>query len=1031
MAASPTSSSYSSFSSPFTLSPSEEPSSEFGALPIAALKDKIIDKITENRVTLIIGEPGCGKSSQVPQFLLEKNMEPILCTQPRRFAVVAVARMVAKARKCEVGGEIGFHIGHSRVFSASSKIIFKTAGVLLDEMRERGPNALKYKVIILDEVHERSVESDLVLVCVKQFLLKNSGFRLVLMSATADIARYKEYFKDLGRGERVEVLAIPNTIRRNIFQRKVIYLEQVTKLLGMQTEDLLLTYCNGESPLIAEAGIGVEVHKLIHNLLLHIHKNEPDIEKSILVFLPTYYSLEQQWALLMPFDSTFKVHILHRSIDIDQALKAMKIWKSHRKVILATNIAESSVTIPKVGYVVDSCRSLQVFWDSNRKAESAGLVWVSKSQAEQRKGRTGRTCDGYVFRLVTGSFFSQLVEYEPPAILRLSLRQQILLLCCAQSKAINDPKVLLQKALDPPDLGVIEDALSLLVHIHAIEKASSRIRYDPTFYGQLLSSFTLSFDASVLVLKFGEIGLLREGIIIGILMDMQPLPIVRPFGQETLHMVYTGDYYVGDNKNSGKKEVQYIANWCAFQFWQSVFKDKYRLKHLKSLLQPDSAEGAVTMLPKIEEEWCLSHNLVQSALQLVADTYDEILSSLHRFRPKCLVNFDKVPLFRGPYEFWHKCSDNWEQIGDVDALVVHDKDFEVDIRKGKCLSLPFVSSNHIQVTKMANKLAEIVKEMRFQLFEGSSRDKKRHAPDHSHDAAKGPPLCKYFTKGQCNKQSHCLYSHSLQANSPRCKFFFSLQGCRNADTCFYSHDFTPSVAVSSMGNLCVPEDQDAYAESLLRLLPSPRDGCILLMDDNDLHFSGHFALHCDPSSIITTSSLQSEPVIDPSLNGVKILWGLSHPYETILSEGGESPIPWNDIECVLWFPQIHGGNLEEQEGALKAFFEYLAIRILADALFEVKVIITMSNIRFSQFQVEKLARDSLFFLKDSFPYDEESFGKITDDIRTRNPMQVPKPVSYVFGWHPPVNVTLEECAVFSQLLHNSHWVPEGWLAWDI
>lgn len=137
--------------------------------------------------------------------------------------------------------------------------MFKTAGVLLDEMLDKGLSALKYKVIILDEVHERSVESDLVLVCVKQFLMKNSDLRLqplsifsscfflslpiqpckaftsdvfffcrvVLMSATADITRYRDYFKELGRGERVEVVAIPSPDQRTIFQRRVFYLEQV------------------------------------------------------------------------------------------------------------------------------------------------------------------------------------------------------------------------------------------------------------------------------------------------------------------------------------------------------------------------------------------------------------------------------------------------------------------------------------------------------------------------------------------------------------------------------------------------------------------------------------------------------------------------------------------------------------------------------------------------------------------------------------------------------------------------------------
>ncbi|CAL9090837.1 unnamed protein product [Musa textilis] len=155
-------------------------------LPVMALRDKIVAKILGNRVTLIIGDTGCGKSSQVPQFLLEENIEPILCTQPRRFAVVAIARMVAKARNCEVGSEVGYHIGHSNVSDISStrsKIVFKTAGVVLEQMRDKGLIALKYKVIILDEVHERSVESDLLLACVKQLMMKNNDMRLGLCAA--------------------------------------------------------------------------------------------------------------------------------------------------------------------------------------------------------------------------------------------------------------------------------------------------------------------------------------------------------------------------------------------------------------------------------------------------------------------------------------------------------------------------------------------------------------------------------------------------------------------------------------------------------------------------------------------------------------------------------------------------------------------------------------------------------------------------------------------------------------------------------
>jgi HrpA-like RNA helicase len=188
-------------------------------------------------------------------------------------------------RNCEVGGEVGYHIGHSRHLSERSRIVFKTAGVLLDELQEKGMNALKYKAVILDEVHERSIESDLVLVSLKQFLMKNNDLRVVLMSATADISRYRDYFKDIGRGERVvEVLGIPSSNQKTVFQKSVSYLEQITEFLGISSELPSLRYCSGPSPSMASADIKPDVHKLIHNLVLRIHENEPDIEKSILVF---------------------------------------------------------------------------------------------------------------------------------------------------------------------------------------------------------------------------------------------------------------------------------------------------------------------------------------------------------------------------------------------------------------------------------------------------------------------------------------------------------------------------------------------------------------------------------------------------------------------------------------------------------------------------------------------------------------------------------------------------------------------------
>ncbi|KAJ0979801.1 hypothetical protein J5N97_015275 [Dioscorea zingiberensis] len=985
-------------------------------LPVMAMRDKILEKIQQNRVTLIVGETGCGKSSQVPQFLLEENVVPILCTQPRRLAVVAIARMVAKARNCEVGGEVGYHIGHSNVSdiaSIRSKLVFKTAGVLLEQIRDKGAAALNYKIIILDEVHERSVESDLVLASVKQFLLRKKDFRLVLMSATADIARYRDYFKELGRSERVEVIAIPTAPKQNIFQRRVLYLEQVAELLGFSSNSLSETYCCGLIPSLANACLKPEVHSLIHQLVLHINANELDIEKSILIFLPNYHALEQQWILLKPLYMFFEVHILHRSVDIDHALLAMRICKSHRKVILATNIAESSVTIPEVAFVIDSCRSLQVFWDPNRKTDLSELVWVSKSQAEQRKGRTGRTCDGQIYRLVTRKFYDNLSDHEFPAISRLSLRQQVLMMCCTESKAINDPKVLLQKVLDPPDPEVVEDALNLLLHIHALEGPSHRGRYEPTYYGHLLDSLPLTFDSSVLTLKFGEIGLLREGILIGILMDILPLPILQPFAQQVLCTQYIDNYFDSDSEGVlkiGKKESIFIGNLCAFQFWQRVFKDKQRLESLKHIVEVDEAKTSQTLIPMLEEEWCSFHNLVQTSLHIVDDLYEDIVHVIHKYRPKFIAT-NRLPSYLEPYTYKHSCVLQSKLEGDDDTLAVKDEDID-PITERRCVSTPFVTPTDFQATAIAERLKNLIKEIRVQYTNDASWNV--NVPEvHFLSQMLDATLCRFFITGSCNKGNQCSFSHSLEAKRPTCKFFHTLQGCRNGASCFFSHDSGP---ISP--SICLQENEIPSAYPFLQLLPAAA-GCILVMNDKNLLFSSNLSKYYNPSNILVTTPQPYVPGLDTLPSEVEVFWNVISFCNSIVAPKEEVPLPWAKVQTVLWFAEI-----EDDEGniqlSLQNFFAFLAIRILAETLQNVQVILIMNNIKFAQFQVEKLARECFFFLTQSFPYDTNTFGKISDTDKAVKRMQVSLPITYVFDMHPPSDIQFRDYAVLRKGLYNNN-----------
>lgn len=204
-----------------------------------------------------------------------------------------------------------------------------------------------------------------------------------------------------------------------------------------------------------------------------------------------------------------------------------------------------------------------------------------------------------------------------------------------------------------------------------------------------------------------------------------------------------------------------------------------------------------------------------------------------------------------------------------------------------------------------------------------------------------------------------------------------MQGCRNGESCSFSHDLGRSSSLFS-SSPCLPEDDDANAASLLEYFPAYSDGCVLLLDDTDLHFSSNFARYFDPSKIVSTTCLSETTINERLLSGVRVLWGLQHPYQTIISSGEKNAVPWSEIKCAVWPLNLddHSENLEKEKILVQNFFEYLAIRIIADSLYELRVIIIMNNLRFSQLQV---IFSSLFIFQCSNHYS----GNINNEIIAR------------------------------------------------
>ncbi|CAL5385605.1 unnamed protein product [Camellia sinensis] len=178
---------------------------------------------------------------------------------------------------------------------------------------------------------------------------------------------------------------------------------------------------------------------------------------------------------------------------------------------------------------------------------------------------------------------------------------------------------------------------------------------------------------------------------------------------------YTDCYYSGDDKSTaltGRKEMVFMANLCAFQFWQRVYKDKLRLDQLKQLLHFDEMKAALVLAP--EEEWCSFHNLVQPSLNHVAEIYEDILNSVHRFRPKFLATADGLPLYYEPYEFQHTCLLTCQKNGNTDTMAADDEHSKLPNEKWKCNSVPFVPSSYFLSHEVAKNLATIIKEFNVQ-----------------------------------------------------------------------------------------------------------------------------------------------------------------------------------------------------------------------------------------------------------------------------------------------------------------------------
>ncbi|XP_044735251.1 probable ATP-dependent RNA helicase spindle-E [Chrysoperla carnea] len=484
-------------------------------LPINSMKEKIVSMVESNQVVVIEGATGCGKSTQVPQFILDSyriQNKPcnIVVTQPRRIAAMSIARRVADQRHWPLGSVVGYQIGLNREIGEETILTFMTTGVLLQKLIS-SQNLNEFTHIILDEVHERNKDMDFLMLVVRKFLRTNSrNVKVILMSATINIEKFSQYFSVPIFGALVEAPVI--TIqKRSKHQTQIFYLEELDAL-GPQPEIIV------DNPTIEK-----EMYQICAKLIKVMDRldTECTYPGTVLVFLPGIHEIEELDGILKQdiYKSSVQYEIipLHSTITTEEQRKVfIPPREGIRKVILSTNIAESSITVPDIKYVIDFCLTKDLQYDTKTTFTCLQLNWAAKTNCKQRAGRAGRVADGRVYRLVPKYFYDDYIKPETvPEMLRCPL--DILILLTKRMNLDRSPKEILALALDPPRLDQIERTMLVLKEVGALLLTYNgewcKMDGDLTYFGHVMAMLPLDIKLTKMIILGYLFSCLEDAII--------------------------------------------------------------------------------------------------------------------------------------------------------------------------------------------------------------------------------------------------------------------------------------------------------------------------------------------------------------------------------------------------------------------------------------------------------------------------------------------------------------------------------------
>jgi len=474
-------------------------------LPIVAHRDEIIEAITRHRAVVIAGDTGSGKTTQLPKMCLEAGRgrkKMIGCTQPRRIAAITVAQRVSQ----ELGRTYGSLVGHKIRFqdrtTKDTKIKFMTDGILLAETRS-DRDLLAYDTLIIDEAHERSLNIDFLLGYVKRLLSKRKNLKVIITSATIDTEKFATHFNDA----------------------------PIIEVSG-RTYPVEVRYRPAE-----ESGEENENNSYIDQAVREVLNLRRDREKGdILIFMPTERDIVETVELLTqeinpPASLKKKKKASVNTLILPlfgrlQAADQSRVFRhfSGQKIVVATNIAETSVTVPGIRFVIDTGLARIATYNLRARTTSMPVTAISRASCEQRKGRCGRVGPGVCIRLFSEEDFLGRPEYTLPEVNRSNLAEVILRMVDLK---LGDPASF--PFIDPPLARAVRDGYDLLHELGALDTSGGEPRL--SLKGRIMAKLPLDPRISRMIIEAREHNCLQETVIIASALSIQD-PRIRPADAE-------------------------------------------------------------------------------------------------------------------------------------------------------------------------------------------------------------------------------------------------------------------------------------------------------------------------------------------------------------------------------------------------------------------------------------------------------------------------------------------------------------------